>query len=109
MYLILGFFAKKSIIVIESFLPYSAPMLLRTAATLTLILFVFFAPWWVTMALAIALTFVIDSYYELLAIGALMDLLYGVPGEFTTGYGVIGFIASGAVLLAVEKIKKELR
>lgn len=84
-------------------------MLLRIVATITLIIFVFFAPWWVTMALAIALAFVIDSYYELLAIGALMDILYGIPGEFTMGYGMMGFIASGAIVLIVEKIKKELR
>lgn len=84
-------------------------MLLRIVATITLIAFVFFAPWWVTMALAIALAFVIDSYYELLAIGALMDILYGIPGEVATGYGAMGFIASGAIVLIVEKIKKELR
>lgn len=83
-------------------------MLLRIVATLVLIAFVFFAPWWVTMAFAIALAFVIDSYYELVAIGALMDILYGIPGEVATGYGAIGFITSGIAVLIAEKVKKEL-
>lgn len=84
-------------------------MILRITTTLILITMVFFAPWWVTLALTIAATFIIDSYYEILPLGALADILYGTLGDSFMGHGAIGFIISVAVFLSVEKIKKELR
>lgn len=84
-------------------------MILRIITTLILVVMVFFAPWWVTLALAIAAALIIDSYYEILPLGALADILYGTLGDSFMGYGAIGFMISIAVFLAVEKIKKELR
>lgn len=69
----------------------------RIAAGVALLLSALFAPWWLTAALAAALAFIFDWYYEAVAAGFLADALYGseVPAlrgiefAFTVGAALV--------------------
>ncbi len=81
----------------------------RIAVNLILIIALFFAPWWVTLALGAIATFYFASYYELIVFGALFDILYGVTGGTIFGYNALGFAVTVVAFLLIERIKKELR
>lgn len=51
----------------------------RAFADIALVVFVLTVPWWVTFLAAAALFFVFPNFYELIAAGMLLDLLYGAP------------------------------
>lgn len=70
---------------------------------------VFYAPWWVIIAIGVFGGLYFDSYYELIFAGFLVDLLYGVMGSIYLGYGVMGFSAGFAAFLFLGRIKRELR
>ncbi len=81
----------------------------RVAANLVLIIALFFAPWWVTLILGIIATFYFSFYYELMVLGALFDILYGISADATFGYNVYGFLVTTIAFLSIERTKKELR
>lgn len=69
----------------------------------------FFLPWWIVLLCATGGAFYFKDYYEMIALGALFDILYGVNGGFVTGYGMFGFVAAFILFFIVERVKKELR
>ncbi len=81
----------------------------RIACNLVLVTSLFFAPWWVTLALGIIATFYFSSYYEFMVVGALFDILYGVTGNIAIGYSVFGFVVSVLLFLIITRVKRELR
>ncbi len=84
-------------------------MIKRILGNLLLIIALFFAPWWFTLTLGIIATFYFSSYYEIIVLGTLFDILYGVTVSATFGYNVLGFLVTTIVFLLIERIKKEIR
>lgn len=70
---------------------------------------IFYAPWWVVLLCAAGGSFYFKNFYEMIALGALFDILYGTKGGFATGYGALGSMTAFALFLIIERAKKELR
>lgn len=54
----------------------------RILADIALLIGVFVLPLWLVFIVAAACLFVFDYYYELVLLGILADMLYGVPTRF---------------------------
>lgn len=74
----------------------------RVTVNILLLFGILYLPWWLSVGVAIAASFWFHRYYELIAVGLLIDLLYGqgsghfFPFMVTAGtvvlYGVIAFL-----------------
>lgn len=84
-------------------------MLKRTFSTFFLVVSIFYAPWWMTLAVAVGVAFYFKKYYEIIALGTFFDILYGTNGGFAIGYGMMGFMVAFVLFLIIERAKKELR
>lgn len=79
----------------------------RIFFTLVLLGSIFLTPAWFVAILALAGALAFDSYYEILAVGLLFDLVYGLKTSFL--YGVFGTILASLVFLIVSYAKKNVR
>lgn len=68
---------------------------------------IFYTPWWVAASLAFVCVFLIPHYYEILAFGLLVDLLYGTSTSAL--YGMVGTIGAIVLFFAGEFAKKMVR
>lgn len=84
-------------------------MIKRFLFTIILLVAVLYAPWWLTLILALGGAFYFSAYYEVIALGVLIDLLYGMRGGLGAGYGVWGVAISLVLFFGLERIKRELR
>lgn len=81
----------------------------RIVFNIFLVASVIYMPWWVTAVLAVAGVFMFKRFYEIVAVGVLMDLLYGVPAPRFFNFWFVFTIGSLAVYLAAMKVKESLR
>jgi hypothetical protein len=66
----------------------------------------FFLPWWISLIAVLAAVFYFDSYYEIILIGFMYDVLYH---SANTMFGLYGFTLISCVLFVlVKQIKKRL-
>lgn len=84
-------------------------MMKRIFFTVLLLGTVLYAPWWLTLIVAICGTFYCSRYYEVIVLGVFADLFYGTPGGVFIGYGAEGFLVGIALFVLIERIKRELR
>ena len=84
-------------------------MLKRIIFTTILFIAVSVAPWWIAFAISLVGVFYFKSYYEVIAMGALFDILYGVQGNIVTGYGIAGFAVMTVIFIILERLKQYLR
>ena len=66
----------------------------------------FFLPWWIVFILALAALFYFDSFYEIVALGLICDVLYASSHSLVGLYGFT--LISGLILILVRQIKKRL-
>lgn len=66
----------------------------------------FFLPWWVVLVLTLAALFFYETYYEIVALGLICDVLYASSHTFFGLYGLT--LVSALLLVAVGQIKKRL-
>ncbi len=81
----------------------------RIFFTIILLGAVMFTPWWFVLALSLFGVFYFSTYYEIIAIGILVDLLYGIGGGIFSGYGLLGFTSAVVICFSFERIKREIR
>ncbi len=81
----------------------------RITADIILLLSVLFLPWWVTIILALALTFYFEFYYEFIIAAILIDMLYGVPQEWSFNLPLEYSIFSIVVFMLIQWVKTRLR
>ena len=81
----------------------------RIAFGFVLLSAVFYAPWWLTLFLALLGTFYFHDYYEVIALGFLFDVLYGVNVGIISGFGIMGLMAGSGIFYGVLRAKRELR
>ena len=84
-------------------------MITRIFFTLFFIALILYAPWWIAFIGVAVGVFYFRNYYEVIALGVLFDLLYGVTGGLSVGYGIMGVIGGFGIFVVIEMIKKELR
>lgn len=70
---------------------------------------VLYMPWWLMLLMALGGTFYFPRYYEVIILGALADLLYGISGGVFAGFGAQGLLAGVAIFVIMERVKRELR
>lgn len=84
-------------------------MLKRIIFTAMLFIAIFVAPWWVGFIFSVIGIFYFNSYYEAIVLGILFDILYGVKGSISLGYGIMGFIVMIISFFIIKRVKQELR
>ena len=66
----------------------------------------FFVPWWIVLLLALAAVFWFETYYEIVLLGMICDVLYASSHSL---FGLYGFtLISGLIFMLVRQIKKRL-
>jgi len=81
----------------------------RIIFTLLLLGAALYAPWWLTLLVAMYGTFCFPRYYEVIILGVVADLFYGIPGGMFVGYGAAGLFAGVVIFVLFERVKRELR
>ncbi len=66
----------------------------------------FFLPWWVVLIFALAALFFFETYYEIVVLALICDVLYASSHSFFGLYGLT--LISGLLLITVGQIKKRL-
>lgn len=73
-------------------------MLLRISAVIGLLLGVILLPWWLELVLLLIAIWLLPRLYEVILIGLVFDLLYGVPTE---SWFSLRFLATIVTLILV--------
>lgn len=80
----------------------------RIIFDIILLIALFFVPtWWVLLGLGLVGVFLFSSFYEFIALGFMVDILYETGGVL--GFGVTGFLAAFFCFFVFEKIRREVR
>lgn len=69
---------------------------------------ILFAPWFVTLALALVLLFLLPPYFEVLFFGFVYDSLYGAGLPSFYGLAFPATLIASVLLLSVEYIRRHL-
>ncbi len=83
--------------------------MLRILTTLALFLLIFVTPWWLVMALGVIATFFFESYFELFAIGIIIDSLYNAPTVWLHHFEYIAAALALIILALAEFLKRRLK
>lgn len=67
-----------------------------------------FAPWWVVVIFAIALTFYFPNYYEIIVAGVLLDAIYGTPQTLFFDSALFFSLGFLIIFLLVNILKKRI-
>lgn len=81
----------------------------RILADILLIGIVLFAPWWVSLGVAAAFLFIFRDFYELIAVGLLIDLLYAAPAPRFFGFQFVFSFAALLLFVVLRQIKRRVR
>jgi len=84
-------------------------MIIRILFTLFLVALILYMPWWGALVGVPLGAYCFKSYYEMIVLGVMFDLLYGAQGGLVAGYGIMGTVGTFVLFTIIEKIKKELR
>ncbi len=72
-----------------------------------LIILPFVSPWWVAALVGILGLFYFDNLYEVIIVGLLIDILYGVKYEFF-GFSLIFTVSMTLVYYLITKFKTQI-
>lgn len=67
------------------------------------------SPWWLGVTLALYFFFIFNSYYELIFLGLLFDILYGFRIGESMARRLTFFLASIFLFIVLSSFKKYLR
>lgn len=81
----------------------------RIFADVVLIGCAFFLPWWVACIAAAGLFFLFPHFYELIAVGFLLDLLYGAPLPRFFGFQFVLSLAALLLFILLRQVKRRMR
>ncbi len=81
----------------------------RIITDIVLLLCVFFAPWWLTFALATIAAFSYRTFIEIIIVGLLLDLLFGAPGvgafPFPIVHTIIALVIYGVSIFIRARVR----
>jgi len=81
----------------------------RWCIDILLILCAFAAPWWFTLLAASLFFFVFESFWELLLLSLLMDLLYGTPRAYFFNVMFVLSFCAGPLYIFLTVVKQQMR
>lgn len=81
----------------------------RIIFDIVLFLSLFITPWWASFAIAFAGIFFFNDFYEIIALGFIMDIVYGTPNVSVMGVRFINSFAAIALLAGGTFIKNRIR
>lgn len=84
-------------------------IIFRIFCDIVLILSLFYLPWWLVAAMGVALLFYFKNFYEIIIIGVLADMVYGIPRKIFFDFEFINTVLAFILYFAAEKLKKFLR
>lgn len=84
-------------------------MFIRICADIFLFLSILFLPWWCSLLFCIYAVFFFSSYYEVIAAGFLIDMLYGAPRVWSFGLSVAAGPLMAVLYLFAQWIKIRVR
>lgn len=80
----------------------------RLTVDLCLLAAVYWFPWWVSLALAMAVFFAFSEFVELILVGLMIDTLYA-PHQTFSVLSYKYFLLSVALFFVLSLIKRQLR
>ncbi len=83
--------------------------ILRTVCDTLLLGSLFYLPWWATALFALLLLFYFRNFYEIIIIGALVDMVYGIPRTAFGGIEYINTLFAALAYLSASWLKRFLR
>jgi hypothetical protein len=88
----------------------------RVLVSIAILGAIIIAPWWVFAIMALVSVFLFKKYYEIIVLGFIFDLIYGLPINTLEGnfidiirFSLIFTISSVVVFFVVERLKKNLK
>ena len=79
----------------------------RVSYDIVAFLSVFYTPWWCVVVIACVGALLFPRYYEILFMGFIIDLLYGVDTSFLRG--TLGLAGSVILLIAFSRLREMIR
>ncbi len=80
-------------------------MVKRIIFNFVLLAAIFYTPWWIATPLAFCGAFLFNPYYEVIALGVVIDLLYGTSASALHGtagiVGAVGLFFLGTIAASV--------
>lgn len=84
-------------------------MIKRAIADICIILSILYAPWWMTVSVGVFFAFYFNNYYELIAAGVLIDILYGNNSTFLIRAPFVFSIGSIVFYFSIQFLKTKMR
>jgi hypothetical protein len=84
-------------------------MVKRIICDIAIFTAIFLGPWWLATAMGLLFTLLFKNYWELFIAGIFMDALYYIPSNKLWGNFGVFVLSSLIIIMAVEKIKKQIR
>jgi len=81
----------------------------RAVLNTVIVLSIAWLPWWVTAIFILFGFAYFHSFFEGVAWGAVMDILYGAPLEKFGGLQFVFSVSSLAVFFLIERLKRNIR
>ena len=81
----------------------------RITIDIILFLSLFIMPWWVSYAIAIVGIFFFADFYEIIALGFIIDIVYGTPNTLFFGIQFANTLSAVLLFAAVTFIKNRMR
>lgn len=75
----------------------------------TLFFSLFYLPWWFTAIIGVIFLFYFRNFYEIMAVGILADIIYGIPRKIFFDFELVNTIFAVMLYFAAGKFKKFLR
>lgn len=84
-------------------------MIKRIIADICIVLSILYAPWWMTVSVGVFFAFYFSNYYELIAAGALIDILYGNNSTSLIHTPFVFSIGSIVFYFSIQFLKTKMR
>ena len=81
---------------------------MRILSGIILFLSIFFMPFWFTFFLGIVLAFIFNSYFEIIPLFYIHDLVFSISNNYFLGITFVGLLVSICILFIVSLLKKKL-
>ncbi len=87
----------------------SLTLVFRILCDISLFLSLFYLPWWFTTILGVVFLIYFNHFYEIIIIGALADMIYGIPRKIFFNAEFVNTLAAVLLYLLSSQLKRFLR
>lgn len=87
----------------------SLTLVFRIFCDISLFLSLFYLPWWLTALLGLIFLIYFNHFYEIIIIGAIADMVYGIPRKVFFDAEFVNTLAAVLLYLLSTQLKRFLR